>query len=109
MIRALESEEVERILRAEVLGRIGCYAGDRTYVVPVCYVYQDGSIYAHSRYGQKIEMMRQNPSVCFEVEHVEDLVNWCSAASQPEPCSGQAFQSYSFDPRRSRRSPKVHA
>jgi len=79
MIRALESDEVERILRAEVVGRIGCYAGDRTYVVPVCYVYQDGSIYAHSRYGQKIEMMRHNPLVCFEVEHVEDLVNWNSA------------------------------
>ena len=53
--------------------------GDRTYVVPVCYAYQDGAIYAHSAYGQKIEMMRQNPRVCFEVDHVEDLVNWNSA------------------------------
>jgi len=79
MIRALESDEVERILRAEAIGRIGCYAGERTYVVPVCYAYEDGSIYVHSRYGQKIEMMRRNPSVCFEVEHVEDLVNWNTA------------------------------
>jgi nitroimidazol reductase NimA-like FMN-containing flavoprotein (pyridoxamine 5'-phosphate oxidase superfamily) len=79
MIRVLESREVERILRAEAVGRIGCHAGDRTYVVPVSYVYEDGSIYAHSGYGQKIEMMRQNPVVCFEVERVEDLVNWNSA------------------------------
>ena len=79
MIRALASEEIERVLRAEVVGRIGCRAGDRTYVVPVCYAYQDGAIYAHSAYGQKIEMMRQNPRVCFEVDHVEDLVNWNSA------------------------------
>jgi uncharacterized protein len=79
MIRALASEEIERVLHAEVVGRIGCHAGDRTYVVPVCYAYQDGAIYAHSRYGQKIDMMRQNRIVCFEVDHVEDLVNWNSA------------------------------
>jgi nitroimidazol reductase NimA-like FMN-containing flavoprotein (pyridoxamine 5'-phosphate oxidase superfamily) len=79
MIRVLASEEVERVLRAEVVGRIGCHAGTRTYVVPVCYAYEDGAIYAHSDYGQKIDMMRQNPMVCFEVDHVEDLVNWNSA------------------------------
>jgi nitroimidazol reductase NimA-like FMN-containing flavoprotein (pyridoxamine 5'-phosphate oxidase superfamily) len=79
MIRALESEEVERVLRTEIVGRIGCHAGDRTYIVPVSYVYQDGSVYAHSSYGQKIEMMRENPEVCFEVDHVEDLGNWNSA------------------------------
>jgi nitroimidazol reductase NimA-like FMN-containing flavoprotein (pyridoxamine 5'-phosphate oxidase superfamily) len=45
----------------------------------VCYVYRDGALYAHSMYGRKIEMMRRNPSVCFEVEHIEDLVNWTSA------------------------------
>ena len=79
MIRALGSEEIERVLRAESVGRIGCYAGGRTYVVPVAYVYEDGAIYAHSSYGQKVEMMRQNPLVCFEVDHIEDLVNWNSA------------------------------
>jgi uncharacterized protein len=79
MIRALDDVEVERILRAEAIGRIGCHTGKRTYVVPVSYVYEDGAVYAHSTEGRKIEMMRQNPSVCFEVDHVEDLVNWCSA------------------------------
>ncbi|HEY1296825.1 MAG TPA: pyridoxamine 5'-phosphate oxidase family protein [Chloroflexota bacterium] len=79
MIRALAGEEIERVLRAETVGRIGCHAGDRTYVVPVSYAYEDGAIYAHSAHGQKIDMMRQNTIVCFEVDHVEDLVNWNSA------------------------------
>jgi nitroimidazol reductase NimA-like FMN-containing flavoprotein (pyridoxamine 5'-phosphate oxidase superfamily) len=83
MIRAIEKDEIKRILRTEVVGRIGCCSGDRMYVVPVCYVYDDGFIYAHSTFGQKIEMMQRNPSVCFEVEHVENLVNWTSAI-----CSG---------------------
>jgi uncharacterized protein len=79
VIRALAGEEIERVLRAEVVGRIGCHAAGRTYVVPVCYAYEEGAIYAHSGLGLKIEMMRQNPSVCFEVDHVEDLTNWDSA------------------------------
>ena len=37
MIRVLAGVEVERVLRAEVVGRIGRQAGSRTYVVPVCY------------------------------------------------------------------------
>jgi nitroimidazol reductase NimA-like FMN-containing flavoprotein (pyridoxamine 5'-phosphate oxidase superfamily) len=78
MIRALAGEEIERVLKAEAVGRIGCHVGDETYVVPVSYVYQDVCIYAHSAPGQKIEMMRQNPRVCFEVDHVEDLANWTS-------------------------------
>lgn len=79
MIRELAAEEIEQELRAEVVGRIGCHAAGRTYVVPVCYVYEDGAIYAHSADGMKVRMMRENPSVCFEVDHVEDLVNWHSA------------------------------
>jgi nitroimidazol reductase NimA-like FMN-containing flavoprotein (pyridoxamine 5'-phosphate oxidase superfamily) len=79
VIRALASEEIERVLRAQVVGRIGCHTSGRTYVVPVCYAYEEGAIYAHSGRGLKIEMMRQNPSVCFEVDHIEDLTNWNSA------------------------------
>jgi nitroimidazol reductase NimA-like FMN-containing flavoprotein (pyridoxamine 5'-phosphate oxidase superfamily) len=79
MIRALATEEIERVLRAEVVGRIGCHASGRTYVVPVAYAYEAGAIYAHSSIGQKVAMMRQNPAVCFEVDRVEDLVNWNSA------------------------------
>jgi uncharacterized protein len=79
VIRTLDAEEIERVLRAESVGRIGCHANGRTYVVPVLYLYDEGAIYAHSGYGQKIAMMRQNPLVCFEVDHVEDLVNWTSA------------------------------
>jgi uncharacterized protein len=79
MIRSLADDDIERVLRAQVLGRIGCHAAGRTYVVPVSYVYADGAVYAHSGGGLKIQMMRQNPEVCFEVDQVEDLVNWTSA------------------------------
>jgi len=35
MIRPLANDEIERVLRAGVVGRIGCHADGRTYVVPV--------------------------------------------------------------------------
>ena len=73
MIRALARDEIERVLQAQAVGRIGCHANGRTYVVPVSYVYDNGAIYAHSADGQKIRMMRRNPNVFFEVEHVRGV------------------------------------
>ncbi len=78
MIRTLPEDEVETVLRSEVVGRIGCSVNGHPYVVPVSYVYADGAIYAHSGEGLKLRMMRQNRDVCFEVDHIEDLVNWHS-------------------------------
>jgi nitroimidazol reductase NimA-like FMN-containing flavoprotein (pyridoxamine 5'-phosphate oxidase superfamily) len=81
MTRVLATDEIEQVLQAQAVGRIGCHANGRTYVVPICYAYDHGAIYAHAADGQKIRMMRQNPAVCFEVDHVEDLVNWSTAIS----------------------------
>ena len=48
------------------------------YVVPVTYVYHEGYIYAHSKEGMKVKLMRSNPSVCFEVDTMENMTNWRS-------------------------------
>ena len=78
MIGALDRKGIEEVLRTEVVGRIGCHAGGRTYVVPVTYVYEDGAVYAHSTVGRKVEMMRVSPHVCFEVDQFLNLANWRS-------------------------------
>jgi hypothetical protein len=74
----LTSEEVEDVLRTEVIGRIGCYAFGRPYVVPITYAYDGVAVYAHSREGLKLRAMRSNPSVCFEVDHMQGLSEWKS-------------------------------
>ncbi len=76
MLGELTSTQIEDLLRTEVFGRIGCHAEGHTYVVPITYVYDGGCVYGHSVVGTKIDMMRQNPEVCFEVEHVHDYANW---------------------------------
>jgi len=76
MLGELKQDEIEHLLRTEQLGRIGCHAGGVTYVVPVSYVFNGTHIYALSAEGMKLRMMRENPLVCFEVEHVEQWYNW---------------------------------
>lgn len=76
MIGELSTAEMQRVLYDEVLGRIGCHARGRTYVVPVTYVFTGSSIIGHTGDGLKVRMMRENPEVCFEVEQFRDAPNW---------------------------------
>ncbi len=78
MLGKLSPVQIEQVLRAEVLGRIGCHARGRTYVVPITYAYDGERIICHSMQGLKIQMMRENPEICFEVEQVDNLACWRS-------------------------------
>jgi uncharacterized protein len=76
MLGKLNTVEIEEVLKQNFLGRIGCYANGRIYVVPMSYAYEEGYIYAHAYEGMKINMMRQNPKICFEVDVMKDMSNW---------------------------------
>jgi nitroimidazol reductase NimA-like FMN-containing flavoprotein (pyridoxamine 5'-phosphate oxidase superfamily) len=78
MIGNLNPEEINEVLHQHIVGRIGCHAGGKTYVVPVSYAYDGESIFAHSSDGMKIKIMRQNPDVCFEVDDINNMANWKS-------------------------------
>ena len=76
MFGNLGEDAIETILRHQIIGHIGCHANDTVYVVPISFAYEDDFIYAHTREGMKINMMRQNPKVCFETYHMENMGNW---------------------------------
>lgn len=78
MLGDLRADEIEQLLSEECVARIGCHADGMTYVVPVTYCYDGEAIYAHSRDGLKLQMMRRNPDVCIEVDRMTDLSNWRS-------------------------------
>lgn len=85
MIGKLNPQEIEDVLSKNILGRLGCYDGEKVYVVPISYVYVDGRyIIGHSIEGMKIRMMRKNPKVCFEVDDMKDLTNWKSVIAWGE-------------------------
>jgi hypothetical protein len=78
MIGTLSPGQIEQLLHEQVVGRIGCHARGRTYVVPTTYAYLDGAIVGHTGNGLKVRMMRENPEVCFEVEDLSRLPRWAS-------------------------------
>lgn len=82
MLGELNAAEIERMLYANVVGRIGMHAFGRTYVVPITYVYDGTSAFARCREGMKVHMMRENPHVCFEVDAMDANGNWRSVIAQ---------------------------
>lgn len=90
MLGELDPAQIEAVLAAEVIARIGCLDGDRVYVVPVSYVYDGTYVWGHGMAGAKMRAMRAHPRVCVEVEQVDDLSNWRSviAWGEYEECHG---------------------
>jgi uncharacterized protein len=84
MLGKLNDTEIEEILNHQVVGRIGCHADGITYIVPVSYAYDGKSVYIHAFEGMKLEMMRKNPHVCFEVDVTKDMSNWRSVIAWGE-------------------------
>lgn len=78
VIEPLDCPEIEAFLNRQVVGRIGCHVDGRTYVVQVIYAWDGGCIHVLSIEGRKIEMMRANPNVCFEVDEYRSGGGWRS-------------------------------
>ena len=78
MFGKLTRKEMEEVLATEIVGRIGCHGNNRTYIVPISYTYDGECIFAHTEEGLKINIMRSNPDVCFEVDVLENMANWKS-------------------------------
>jgi nitroimidazol reductase NimA-like FMN-containing flavoprotein (pyridoxamine 5'-phosphate oxidase superfamily) len=78
MFGNLNSSEIEELLHRETVGRIGCYADGMVYVVPISYAYDGAFVYACTQEGMKLNMMRKNPKICFEVDSFNDMGNWKS-------------------------------
>lgn len=77
----LTTNQIDALLRRQILGRVGCHANGTTYIVPISYAYDGECIYAHTHEGLKINIMRANPAVCFEVEQMESMANWQTVVS----------------------------
>lgn len=84
MLGELNQEQISFVLRSQYIGRIGCAANGKVYIVPVTYVYEEPYIYGHTKEGLKIEMMRKNPQVCFEVDAIQNMTNWQCVILQGE-------------------------
>jgi uncharacterized protein len=78
MTGELTDRQIDLVLQSEMIGRIGCYANEKVFITPVTYVFHQGYIYAHSKDGHKVQTMRTNPKICFQVDVIENMRNWRS-------------------------------
>jgi len=94
MFGKLSTTEIDQLLSRQLVGRIGCYADNDIYVVPVSYVFDSRYIYVHTYKGRKIDMMRANPHVCFQVDDTRNLAYWQSVIcwGEFEELTGEADQ-----------------
>jgi len=66
---------LEEVLSGAEICRLSMLDGDLPYIIPVNYGYRNGHIYIHSApEGKKIDLLKQNTQVCFEVEDTVEIV-----------------------------------
>lgn len=77
-IHEMTSEECSDALRRVTFGHLACARDNQPYVVPVNFVFDGRNLFGFTTLGQKVEWMRSNPLVCFEVDEVKNHNNWMS-------------------------------
>ena len=81
MLGELKTNEIEDLLNGQWVARLGCHANGLTYVVPISYAYDGRAVYGHTTPGLKLRMLHENPAVCVQVDHVDNLANWRSVVA----------------------------
>jgi hypothetical protein len=82
MIVEMSPREIDEFVVSQKVGRVGCHVDGETYVVPVIYAWDAGCIYIYTTEGKKVDMMRMNPRVCFEIDEHQSNGAWQSVILQ---------------------------
>lgn len=77
-MRALNEEEARSLLNSAKIGRLGCVVDGEPYIIPINYLFVDGSIYSHSLPGRKLNALRTHPRACLQVDEILDDFHWRS-------------------------------
>lgn len=77
-----DRQEIDCIISRARVCRLALCQDGQPYIVPLCFGYDGQALYFHSaNEGRKIEALRKNSKVCFEMDIDQDLVrsgNSCS-------------------------------
>jgi hypothetical protein len=71
---------IEDILKRAFVCRLGLCDGNQPYIVPLCFGYKDNALFIHcAKEGKKLDIIRKNNNVCFEVDIDHEVVKGTSA------------------------------
>ena len=66
---------IEEILKRANVCRLALCDGNQPYIVPLCFGYDNKALYIHcATEGRKLDIIRKNNNVCFEVDINNKLV-----------------------------------
>jgi nitroimidazol reductase NimA-like FMN-containing flavoprotein (pyridoxamine 5'-phosphate oxidase superfamily) len=66
---------IDNILSSSSICRVAFFDSEFPYIVPLNYGYYDNAIYFHSSTnGKKIELIKRNNKVCFEIDHLSRII-----------------------------------
>lgn len=77
-IHEMTGEECSEALKRSDFGRLACAHDNQPYVVPIHFAFDGYYLYGFTTLGQKVEWMRSNPLVCFEIDEVRSHSQWMS-------------------------------
>ncbi|GAB4022124.1 pyridoxamine 5'-phosphate oxidase family protein [Spirosoma koreense] len=78
MLGYLTDNVIHHLLTSQRFGRLACAVNDEISLVPVNCLFDGQFVYIHTREGTKTRLIRQNPSVCFEVDELLSPSLWRS-------------------------------
>ncbi|MFH1951850.1 MAG: pyridoxamine 5'-phosphate oxidase family protein [Pseudomonadota bacterium] len=71
----LDRDEIESIISKATVCRLAFSVDDNPYIVPLNFGYRDSCLYLHTpRVGKKIDMIKSNNRVCFELDIDHEVV-----------------------------------
>jgi len=101
-----DKNEIETILKRSTVCRIAFSENNMPYIAPLNFGYKDDCLYFHSASeGKKIDILRKNNNVCFEIDIDFDIIksatlcNW-SAKYRSVIGFGKAFFVEDFEEKR---------
>ena len=76
-----ERDAIEEIIRQSFVCRLAMSEDNIPYIVPLCFGYQDNTLYFHTaREGKKLPILEKNNRVCFEFDILHEVTR------SKEPC-----------------------
>ena len=74
----LNANQINNLLSSQAIGRLACCDGKFPYIIPMTYTYDGTYIYGQTNEGKKLDIMRTNPNIAFQVDSYLDIYNWQS-------------------------------
>lgn len=77
-VEEMRKADIEKVLETIRFGHLACSVDDVPYIVPIHYAYQKPDFFIYTTEGKKVEMIRENPKVCLQIEDIADGTDWKS-------------------------------